>query len=140
MKNHEEFEDLKKRMLLENEEKYGEEHYTKYGEESVQLANQKFKGLTEKQFNAAKNLEQQLLQRLKEAMDEGNSAGDVAQEVAELHKRWLSFYWTKYSKEAHVGLAKMYISDERFVQYYDEHVGKGATQFLFEAIRNYATL
>ena len=50
---------------------------------------------------------------------------DLAMEVAELHKRWLSFH----SKEAHAGLAQMYCADER--------VTPGATQFLCDAILNY---
>lgn len=140
MKSQANFEDFKKRMVLENEEKYGEELSNKYGEEAVQLVQQKFKELTEEQFYAAQNLEKQLFKLLKEAMEEADPTGDIAQEAAELHKRWLSFYWPKYSKEAHVGLAHMYIADERFVQYYDSCVKQGATQFLVEAIKHYATL
>ncbi len=59
-------------------------------------------------------------------------------EVAELHKRWLSFSWPQYSKEAHAGLVQMYVDDERFTAYYDERVTAGATQFLHDVIMIYS--
>ena len=138
--NQRKFEGLKEHLLQENEAKYGTEIREIYGEQSVQLVNNRFREMTEEQFKAAQVLEQQLFERLKEAMEEGNPTSDVAEEVAELHKRWLSFYWPKYTKEAHQGLAQMYIADERFIAYYDEQVKKGATQFLHDAIVHYAKI
>lgn len=138
--NQRKFEGLKEHLLQENEAKYGTEIREIYGEQSVQLVNNRFREMTEEQFTAAQVLEQQLFERLKEAMEEGNPTSDVAEEVAELHKRWLSFYWPKYTKEAHQGLAQMYIADERFIAYYDEQVKKGATQFLHDAIVHYAKI
>ena len=38
----------------------------------------------------------------------------------QMHKEWLSYTWKTYSKEAHIGLVKMYTADERFTKYYDE--------------------
>lgn len=70
---------------------------------------------------------------LKAGMDTGNPAGEQAQKAADLHKQWLCFYWDQYSKEAHEGLAEMYVSDERFTAYYDK-VQSGATEFLRDAI------
>ncbi|MNH35635.1 TipAS antibiotic-recognition domain protein [compost metagenome] len=82
-------------------------------------------------------LEQQLFDRLKEAMEIGDTNNDVAMEVAELHKRWLCFSWSQYSKEAHVGIAQMYTADERFTAYYDERITEGTAQFLHDAIIYY---
>ncbi|MBK5262637.1 MAG: TipAS antibiotic-recognition domain-containing protein [Peptostreptococcaceae bacterium] len=43
------------------------------------------------------------------------------QALAERHlKEWLSFTWPDYAEEAHVGLAEMYVADERFVKYYND--------------------
>jgi len=93
--------------------------------------------MTEEQFQAMQQLEQQMFERLTEAMELGDATNDIAIEVAELHKRWLSFTWKEYSKEAHVGLAQMYIADERFTAYYDERSVVGAAQFLHDAIVAY---
>ena len=73
-------------------------------------------------------------------MEQGNVKSETSMEVVELHKRWLSFYWTKYTKDAHVGLAQMYINDERFIAYYNGRVGNGATLFLHDAIMAYSKL
>ena len=137
MTNEEKFEGFKEKLIEDNEKQYGEEIRAKYGNETIDASNAKLKNMTEDQFEAAQQLEQQLLHRLKEAMETGDASSDVAMEAAELHKRWISFYWSKYTKEAHAGLAQMYVADERFTAYYDERVVPGATQFLHDAILAY---
>lgn len=134
------FKQLQQQMLIENENQFGQEIREKYGEDIIWQSNGKFRNLTEEQFQAANNLERQFFARLREALEENDPACDVAQEAAELHKRWLSFFWPKYTKEAHVALAQMYASDERFTAYYDEHVEPGATKFLCDVITIYSTL
>lgn len=137
MTNEEKFEGFKEMLIEENEKQYGKEIRANYGQEKVDASNAKFRNLTEEQYKAMQQLEQQLFERLKEAMAIGDVKNDVAMEVAELHKRWLSFSWPQYTKEAHAGLAQMYIADERFTAYYDQHVSEGATQFLHDVIREY---
>ena len=56
-----------------------------------------------------------------------------------MHKKWLCFYWDHYSKEAHAGLAQMYVYDERFKEYYDKY-GEGLTEFLRDCILNYTKI
>lgn len=46
------------------------------------------------------------------------SGGELAQKAADLHRRWLIFYWDNYSKEAHAGLSQLYVEDDRFKDYY----------------------
>jgi len=140
MTNEQKFEAFKNQLIEENEKQFGEEIREKYGEEAVVASNGLVKNMTEEQFHAAAQLEQQLFERLREAMADGDPASEIAAEAAELHKRWLAFYWPKYTKEAHVGLAQMYMADERFIAYYDERVRDGATHFLVEAINHYAKL
>ena len=139
MTNEEKFELFKEKLIEENEEKYGEELREKYDEQTIMESYGKIKELTEEQYKAVQELEHNLFERLKEAMEDGDPSSSVAAEVAELHKRWLSFYWAKYTKEAHVGLAQMYSFDERFITYYDSRVGEGATAFLIAAIENYVS-
>ena len=140
MTNEQKFEVFKNKLIEENEQLFGKEIREKYEEEQIDGSYGKLKDMTEEQYEAMQQLEQQLFQRLKEAMETNNASSEVAMEAAELHKRWLSFYWAKYSKKAHIGLAQMYLHDERFVSYYDSRVGEGATQFLHDAITAYGTL
>lgn len=137
MANEEKFNGFKEKLIEENEKQYGQEVRAKYGDKTVDASNAKLMNMTEEQYEAMQQLEQQLFARLKEAMAIGDTNNDVAMEVAELHKRWLSFSWSHYSKEAHAGIAQMYVADERFSAYYDERVAKGAAQFLHDAIHNF---
>jgi len=73
---------------------------------------------------------------LKEAFATGDPAGELGQKTAALHKEWLSYSWKEYSKEAHAGLANMYVDDERFTAYYDKEQ-PGLAQFLRDAILIY---
>lgn len=137
MTNEQKFEGFKQQMINDNEEKYGREVKEKYGEDSVLATYGMIQNMTEEQYQAVQELESTLLERLQEAMGEGNPESPLAEEVAELHKHWLSFYWAKYTKEAHAGLAQMYMADQRFIDYYDSRVALGATQFLTDCISHY---
>ena len=83
-----------------------------------------------------RELEEQILKGLREAMETGNPAGEKAQGTARLHEEWLCMYWENYSKEMHAGVARMYTEDERFRDYYDKIV-PGAAEFLRDAILIY---
>ncbi|KEK13161.1 MerR family transcriptional regulator [Lysinibacillus fusiformis] len=139
MSNEEKFNGFKEKLIEDNENKYGQEIRAKYGDKTVDASNAKLMNMTEEQFQAMQQLEQQMFERLTEAMELGDATSDIAMEVAELHKRWLSFSWKEYSKEAHAGLAQMYIADERFTAYYDERSVVGAAQFLHDAIVAYTS-
>ncbi|MCK1997271.1 MerR family transcriptional regulator [Psychrobacillus psychrodurans] len=133
MTDKEKFEGFKQKLVDDNEKKYGKEIRKKYGEDTVNASNVKIKGMTEEEYAKIQKLEEQMFMNLKAAMDTENPAGEQAQKAADLHKQWLCFYWDQYSKEAHEGLAEMYVSDERFTAYYDK-VQSGATEFLRDAI------
>ena len=133
MTDKEKFEGFKQTLVDNNEQKYGKEIREKYGEDAINKSNAKVKGMTEEMYAEVQKLEELLFINLKAAMETGNSAGELAQKAADLHKQWLCFYWDQYSKEAHAGLAEMYVTDERFTAYYDK-VQSGATEFLRDAI------
>ena len=61
----------------------------------------------------------------------------LAQEIFQLHKDWLMYSWSSYSPEAHKGLGLMYVGDERFTSYYEQH-GAGFAEALNAIIQNYA--
>ena len=136
MSDKDRFEGFKQKMVEENEQKYGEELREKYGEETINDSNKKLLQMTEAEFKEAEKLGQEVLNILKEAMKTGDPKSAAAYKLAELHKRWLGFYWKSYSKEAHAGVARLYVDDERFAAYYDK-VEQGAAVFLRDAILHY---
>jgi DNA-binding transcriptional MerR regulator len=133
MSNKEKFEGFKKKMVEENEKKYGKEIREKYGEERVNQSNAKLMNMTEEEHEAVTKLAQQVQETLAAAFATGDPAGELAQRAADLHRQWLCFYWKEYSKEAHAGLAQMYVDDERFTAYYDKEQ-PGTAEFLRDAV------
>jgi len=136
MTDQEKFEGFKQQLINENEKKYGQEIREKYGDETVERSNKKLKGMTEEEYAEATRLAEEITAVLAEAYETGDPAGEPAQKAAELHKRWLTLYWSEYSKEAHAGLAQMYVDDERFRAYYDQ-ARPGTAEFLRDAIHIY---
>lgn len=132
MTDKERFEGLKKNMIEENENKFGKEIRTRYGEQTVAKSNAQMMGMDEKTYNEMSALSILLLEKLAEAEKSGDCRSALAQEVAKLHKRWLAYTWPTYDKQAHANLMQMYVDDERFNTYY---LGKAA--FLRDAVLAY---
>ena len=133
MQDKDKFEGFKKKLIEDNEKKYGKEVREKYGDETVEASNAKLMGMTQGDLEAMNKIGEEIFTLLEKAYTTGDPASDVAQELAAKHKEWLIYSWNKYSKEAHAGLAEMYVADERFTAYYDQRV-KGGTEFLRDAI------
>ncbi|MFM9786000.1 TipAS antibiotic-recognition domain-containing protein, partial [Streptomyces scabiei] len=65
----------------------------------------------------------------------------AAKHLFDLHKKFLLTNWPRkqYSSGAHRNLAELYVSDKRFIKYYEEGTGKkGAAKTLKEIINYYA--
>jgi DNA-binding transcriptional MerR regulator len=139
MSDKEKFNGFKQKMIDENEKKYGKEIREKYGDEQVEQSNKKLLNMTEEQYNSFQKLEQEVLDTLEAAFVIGDPAGELAQKAADLHRQWLSYTWGSYSKEAHAGVAQMYVDDERFTKYYDKKQ-PGMAAFLRDAVRIYTGL
>lgn len=135
MSDEEKFEGFKDRLIVENEAKYGAEIRAKYGEEEVRRSNEKLRGMSEAQYAEMNRLAEEVAASLAEAFAAGDPTGEAAQRTADLHRQWLSYSWSSYSKEAHAGLAQMYVDDERFKAYYEKQ--PGMTEFLRDAIFAY---
>lgn len=133
MADSEKFEGFKQKLVADNEQQYGKEIRSKYGDDTIDKSNAKMLNMSEEKYEEFRRLEQEVLNTLAEACESGDPAGKLAQKTAALHKEWLSFTWPVYSKEAHAGLAQMYIDDERFGAYYDKACKDGA-QFIRSAI------
>lgn len=136
MKDSDKFKAFKENMINNNEAQYGTEIREKYGEDAVQASNQKVMQMTEDQHRAQEALQEAFFKELLQAFEEQSPEGLHGQKAAALHKEWLSAYWPKYSKEAHYGLAQMYVDDERFKAHYDSRQ-EGLAVFLKEVIGIY---
>lgn len=136
MSDQEKFEGFKQKLIDDNENKYGQEIREKYGEEAVQSSYRKLKNMTAEQYEEMQNLNERLNEALRLALEDGDPGGDLAMQACELHKQWLMYSWPQYSPEAHMGLAQMYVDDERFTAYYDK-IAPGCAVFLRDAMRIY---
>lgn len=136
MSDKEKFEAFKQKLINENEKNYGEEIRAKYGDEQIDNSNKKLKGMTEAQYAEVEKLEKEVLDLVNEAFLIGDPASELAQKAADLHRQWLSYFWDSYTKEAHAGVAQLYVDDERFAAYYDKK-NSGVAEFLRDAILIY---
>ncbi|MBS4190602.1 MerR family transcriptional regulator [Bacillus sp. FJAT-49705] len=136
MSDKEKFEGFKKKMVEDNEKKYGKEIRDKYGNDIVDKSNAKFMNMTQKENEEVTNLANEVQVTLAKAFATGDPASELAQKATDLHKQWLCYYWSEYSKEAHAGLAQMYVDDERFTAHYDKEQ-PGTAEFLRDAILIY---
>jgi len=136
MTDEQKFEGFKQQMIRDNEQQYGAEIRAKYGDEAIDRANKSVQGLTKDQLDEVQQLADSIHSTLAQAFATGDPAGELAQHAADLHRKWLSYYWGSYSKEAHAGLSQMYVEDERFTAYYDKDQ-PGIAAFLRDAILIY---
>lgn len=136
MQDKEKFEGFKDALIAQNEATYGKEARARYGDEAVDAANAKLKGMSEKGYHDAEALRLAVNDALKAAMQTGDPAGEEAQKLCKLHRDWLCTQWKDgmYTKEAHCGMGEMYAADERFRKYYDDACGAGAAEFLRDAL------
>lgn len=134
MSDQERFHAFRKELVGQNEEKYGKEIREKYGDSPMDGANRKLLGMTQEEYRAFKDLEQEILEALLEAVkDQKLPESEKGREIAKMHQKWIQKSWNSYSAKAHRGLVQTYTEDERFRGYYD---GKreGCAEFLKKAV------
>lgn len=133
MSDTERFEIFKEKVIQENETKYGHEVREKYGDASMEEATKKMKNMTQEEYERFQNLEKEILLRLEKVVITGEKPeSEEGKGIVLLHREWLGMTWKTYSKEAHQGVANLYVMDERFTAYYDRDV-KGCAEFLRKA-------
>lgn len=115
---------------------YEQEARERYGDEAVDASYAKLDALSSDEWKAKNLLEESIKVQLRLAMATGNPKSEEAAELARMHTRWIRMHWGDgtYSREAHLGLASGYLADERFIKYYDDACGDGATAFLVETL------
>lgn len=141
MKDEEKFEMFKRNMVEDQERDYGAEARARWGDKAVEASKARVLDMSEEQWGGVQNIEERMKEALILGMASGDPTGTDAQRAADLHRQWLCRFWQEgaYTKAAHIGLAEMYVADERFKAYY-ETIAPGATEFLRDAIRAYATV
>jgi DNA-binding transcriptional MerR regulator len=138
MSEKEKFEGFKRKLISDNELRYGKEIRAKYGDDVIEASNNKLESMTPEEYEDTVQLEKELNTQLAYACKSGDPASEPAQHVCALHKRWLMRYWPSYSKQAHLSLGEMYVQDERFKAYY-ELIAPGCAVFLRDALRIYCS-
>lgn len=134
MSNKEKFMGFKKEKIRKNEEKYGKEIREKYGDKIVDESNKKFLGMNEEDLKKMQEVEDEIIDLLLKVYENNDLDSEEATMVYKKHKEWLQFSWPTYSKEAHGGLAEMYVADERFAKYYNDKAGKDVVNILRDII------
>jgi DNA-binding transcriptional MerR regulator len=140
MNDQEKFSGFKKHLIAENERTYGVEVREKYGNSSLDDSNARIMEMSETQYAQSEQLRLEINDTLKSAMAIGDPASKLAQKACELQKQWLCMFLSEgaYTKQMHRNLGIMYVSDERFRNYYDS-VAEGCTEFLQEALNIYCS-
>ena len=106
----------------------------KYGDEAVDASNAKLNAMSQEEQLRWRELEEEILTRLNGAVSQGlDPSGEEGRAIARLHREWLCFSWTKYTPQAHRGLAQLYTADPRFTACYDRDQ-EGCAAFLKAAI------
>ena len=120
MTDAEKFEGFKQKLVAENE-----------------ASNAKLMVLSPEQYGEMQKLSARINAALAAAVRAGEAPdGPEGRRIAGLHKQWLCFTWPKYTPKAHLGLAEMYVADERFTAYYDAET-PGCAAFLRDAVASF---
>lgn len=134
MSDEQKFKAFKQRTVAHNEEVYGAEIRSKYGDKEVDEANAAMMNLTREQYQQWTDLGREIQERLETAVRAGLSPeSEAGKELCTLHRRWLTITGNQYNPARHRGIAELYVMDERFTAYYDKQV-PGCARFLRDAV------
>lgn len=123
------------RAVRENEQHYGAEARERYGNEAVDAMNERILDMDPATWNDMKELEKAILGQLSIALLDGDTTGPEAAKLVQMHRRWIGLQWgAEPERDIYLGLVRGYLADPRFISYYDEPCGKGATAFLVTAV------
>lgn len=115
---------------------YAQEAQERWPQEYAQSQRQ-LRDLSPQEQRALFERGEEITRRLGSALESGASSSDphVQGLIAE-HYSWVSAFWTP-SREAYIGLGRMYVDDPRFAAHYDA-VASGLAVFVRDAIEPWA--
>jgi MerR family transcriptional regulator, thiopeptide resistance regulator len=104
------------------------------GTDAYQESARKTSGYTKDDWLRIQHESGELMRRWVEAFDAGIPAeSPTAMDLAEEHRQQISKFFYNCTFEIHVGLAEMYLADERFTKFYDDQRA-GLAQYTHDAI------
>lgn len=137
MSDKEKFEGFKREIVEKNEFLYGKEVRKKHGDGPVETVKETMMGLSSEEYQRWQELDQELREGLAKAVQIGaKTDGDTGKWMAQLHREWLRILVPDCDDARQVGIAELYVADERFTAYYDKEV-EGCAQFLRDAVLKY---
>lgn len=137
MTDEQKFMAFKQDLVSKNEAAYGAEVRRRYGAAAADGSNEKLLGMSEAEYQRFCQLEQAILDSLRSAVAEGQDPeGEAGRAIAALHADWLRMSWHKYEPAMHLGVADLYLADERFTAYYDSQC-PGCAAFLNKAVHRW---
>ena len=114
------FEAMKRTGLDQFEQTYGAEARERYGSDVIDAANERMMGLTKDEWDAKELLEDAIKVQLRIARATGDPSGPEAAELARMHRKWITIHWGPgYDAATYLTLVRGYLTDPRFVKYYD---------------------
>lgn len=121
MKDKDKFEGLKDQLIQKNDQLYQKEVVERWGEAAYLQSKKAFQSFTKEQYDHFNQLAIDLIETLKKTKTDSNNE-ILRRQVYQLHKEWLTIAWGgNYQKEAHFDIVEMYVQDERFKAYYNQH-------------------
>lgn len=116
MSDTEKFKAFKIRIVQQHEEEYGDETRETYDKKTVEQANEKWKNMSQSDYNQLQQAEEELIDSLDTLLGKNLSDLDhpFAKKAFHAHKSWLMIASPFYNQDYHRCLAEMYVSDERF--------------------------
>lgn len=139
MTDTEKFKAFKIQTIQQNEDEYGDQIREAYDEKTIEQANEKWKNMSEEDYNKLQQAEEELIDSLNQLLR--NNLTDLnhpfAKKAFHAHKSWLMIASSFYNQDYHRSLAEMYVSDERFSQYYNQRTSENSADLLKEIIFHY---
>lgn len=114
---------------------YAHEAQKRWGDtDAYRESAQRLKDYTAEDIELAKKEMNEATLLILDAMLAGLPSDSIqAMQGAQAHRQSITSWWYECSYEMHVGLAQMYVADERFSQFY-EQMHPGLTQYVHDAI------
>lgn len=136
MKDQDKFEGLKDKMISDNDALYKDEVIERWGKDAYESSRKAFKNFTKEQFDELNQCASDIITSLiKVKKNPQNQA--LRNHVYGLHQKWLTQSWGgMYNKEAHYNLVDMYVNDDRFRKYYDQHE-EGLAELLKDIVQEH---
>ena len=137
MNDKEKFEGYKEELLNDNDQNYKKEVIDRWGNQAYETSRKAFGRMTKDEFDAFNQLASDIIQCLHDLKIDLKDQSK-RYELFSKHKLWLTQAWGgTYQKAAHRQIVTMYVEDERFKKYYNQH-GEGFAEILRDCVLEFA--